>query len=117
MLELFVETFARVSNFYFADRAALPESVVRDVCRAHDAIAKAILTNNPGLARERMRRHLGAEADFIRAQPDTVQRLDPAVALAARSATSAARPWRVSCSPRSSAAAPPPATSWGPRPR
>jgi DNA-binding FadR family transcriptional regulator len=41
-----------------------------------------VLSNNPGLARQRMRRHLSAEADFIRAQPDTVQRLDPGVALA-----------------------------------
>ncbi len=82
VLELFVETFSRVSNFYFADRAALPSSVVEEVCRAHDAIARAILTNNSGLARARMRRHLSAEADFIRKQPDTVQRLDPAVALA-----------------------------------
>ncbi|OBF12021.1 FCD domain-containing protein [Mycobacterium sp. ACS4331] len=82
VLELFVETFSRVSNFYFADEAAVPAAVAHEVQRAHDAIAKAVLANNPGLARERMRRHLHAEGEFIRAQPDTVQRLDPAIALA-----------------------------------
>ena len=82
VLELFVETFSQVSNFYFADEAALPSDMAHEVCRAHDAIARAVLANDPGLARERMRRHLSAEADFIRRQPDTVQRLDPAVALA-----------------------------------
>jgi DNA-binding FadR family transcriptional regulator len=82
MLELFVDLFSRVSNFYFADPEAVPVEVAHEVHRAHDAIAKAVLSNNPGLARQRMRRHLSAEADFIRAQPETVQRLDPAVALA-----------------------------------
>jgi DNA-binding FadR family transcriptional regulator len=83
VLELFVEVFSRVSNFYFDQSAAVPGKYADQVCRAHDAIARAILTNNPGLARERMRRHLSAEAAFIRKRPTTVQRLDPAVALAA----------------------------------
>lgn len=82
ILELFVETFSRVANFHFNDAAALPSDVERGVRHAHDGIARAILTNNPGLARERMQRHLRAEADFIRSQPATVQHLDPAVALA-----------------------------------
>lgn len=82
VLELFVETFSRVGDFYFNDAAALPEHMDEEVCRAHDGIARAIMTNNAGLARERMQRHLSAEADFIRSQPATVQRLDPAVALA-----------------------------------
>lgn len=81
ILELFVETFSRVANFHFNDADALPGDVDADVRHAHDGIARAILTNNPGLARERMRRHLRAEADFIRSQPATVQHLDPAVAL------------------------------------
>lgn len=82
VLELFVDTFSRVSDFHFSDVAALPDDIDENVRRAHGGIAKAILANDPGLARERMRRHLRAEADFIRAQPATVQRLDPAVALA-----------------------------------
>lgn len=82
VLELFVEAFARLTNFYFNDTAALPGDIDQEIARAHDGIAKAILSNNPGLARDRMRRHLRAEADFIRAQPATLQRLDPAVALA-----------------------------------
>jgi len=82
VLELFVETFSRVSNFHFNDEAALPDDFDAEVRQAHGGIAKAILANDPGLARERMRRHLSAEADFIRMQPATVQRLDPAVTLA-----------------------------------
>lgn len=82
VLELFVETFSRVGNFHFNDYGALPEEVHPEVLRAHDGIARAILTNNPGVARERMHVHLQAEADFIRSRPATVQRLDPAVALA-----------------------------------
>jgi DNA-binding FadR family transcriptional regulator len=82
VLELFVTTFSRVGDFYFNDAAALPADVEQEARRAHDRIARAILTNQPGLARERMQRHLSAEADFIRKQPATVQRLDPAVALA-----------------------------------
>jgi DNA-binding FadR family transcriptional regulator len=81
VLELFVEAFSRVCNLYFDQTATVPDTVGDEVCRAHQAIARAILTNNGGLARERMRRHLGAEAEFIRRQPTTVQRLDPAVAL------------------------------------
>lgn len=82
VLELFVEVFARVSNLYFDQNASVPRKFADDVCRAHDAIARATLANNPGLARERMRRHLSAEAAFIRKRPSTVQLLDPAVALA-----------------------------------
>ncbi|MGB8403215.1 MAG: FCD domain-containing protein [Mycobacterium sp.] len=82
VLELFVEIFGRVGNFHFNDSASFPGDVDLEVRRAHEAIAKAILTNNAGLARERMTRHLSAEAEFIRQQPATVQRLDPASALA-----------------------------------
>ncbi|MGV0852416.1 FadR/GntR family transcriptional regulator [Mycolicibacterium phlei] len=82
VLELFVEAFSRVYNFHFADLGALPAGTDREVLRAHRGIAKAVQDRNPALARDRMRRHLRAEADFIRAQPDTVQRLNPEVALA-----------------------------------
>lgn len=87
VLELFVETAIQVTSFHFNDSAALPTDIDRDVHQAHDAIARAILGNNPGLARDRMRRHLSAEADFIRRQPATVQRLDPTVALAGKLGT------------------------------
>lgn len=82
VLKLFVETFSRVINFHFNDTAALPADFEQEVCRAHEQVARAILSNNAGLARERMRRHLSAEADFVRSQPSTVQRLDPSDALA-----------------------------------
>lgn len=81
VLELFVEMLSRVSNFHFNDSAALPEAFDRDVCHAHAGIVEAIVMNNPDLAQKRMNRHLTAEVDFIRRQPATVQRLDPATAL------------------------------------
>nr|WP_090276923.1 FCD domain-containing protein [Mycolicibacterium komanii]CRL70652.1 GntR family transcriptional regulator [Mycolicibacterium komanii] len=82
VLQLFVETFSRVIDFHFADEAMLPASMTKEVQHAHASIARAILTNNPGVARERMSRHLRAEADFIHRQPATVQHLDPTAALA-----------------------------------
>lgn len=82
VLELFVEILHRVSNYYFNDPAALSPETRREVRRAHESIARAVLAANPGLARDRMRRHLAAEADFIRVQPATVQRLDVSTALA-----------------------------------
>ncbi len=81
LLELFVETFSRVSNLYFDEHVSRPDGLADGVRHAHDAIARAILTNDAGLARERMKRHLSAEAEYIRNQPGTVQRLDPTVAL------------------------------------
>lgn len=48
VLELFVETFSQVSNFYFADEAALPSDMAHEVCRAHDAIARAVWPTIPG---------------------------------------------------------------------
>lgn len=83
VLELFVELFSRVINFHFNDTDALPADFDLAVHQAHESLARAILNHNPGVARERMRRHLSAEAEFVRRQPSTVQRLDPADALAA----------------------------------
>ncbi|BBX01898.1 GntR family transcriptional regulator [Mycolicibacterium moriokaense] len=82
VLQLFVETFSRVIEFHFKDDAVLPPNVSKEVQHAHASIARAILTNNPGMARERMSRHLRAEAEFIARQPATVQHLDPTAALA-----------------------------------
>ncbi|WP_319447721.1 MULTISPECIES: FadR/GntR family transcriptional regulator [unclassified Mycobacterium] len=82
VLELFVEILNRVSLYYFSDAAALSPEIHLEVHRAHERIATAVLAGNPGLARERMRRHLEAEASFIRNQPATVQRLDASSAVA-----------------------------------
>lgn len=81
VLDLFVETLNRVSTFYFSDPNALPTPVFSESRNAHGRIAAAVVSNKPGLARDRMRRHLLAEAEFIRGQPATVQTLDPSVAL------------------------------------
>ena len=55
ILELFVETFSRLVNFLFSDVAVLPDDIDAEVQRAHDSIVRAVLANNPGLARDRMR--------------------------------------------------------------
>ncbi|MDX1883341.1 FadR/GntR family transcriptional regulator [Mycolicibacterium sp. 120270] len=81
VLELIVETFSRVSSFHFDDGARVPAGFDREVREAHRGIAEAVMANEPGVARERMRRYLRSEADFIRSQSATVQHLDPDVAL------------------------------------
>ena len=81
LLILFVDILARISDFFFSDAADLPPEVARQVRKAHAGIAEAVLANNPGLARERMRRHLLAEAQFIRQSGPTVQRLPASAAL------------------------------------
>jgi len=81
VLDLFVQTLNRVALFYYADPdgASTPE-FSRSVT-AHQRIADAVLDRNPELARARMRRHLLAEAKFLRDRATTAQTLAPSVAL------------------------------------
>ena len=82
-LELFVDVFNRVAQLYSPDwqkprpsrRGARPE-------HAHAKIAEAIMAGDAGLARNRMRKHLQAEADFFRRRRSTRQLLPDSVVLA-----------------------------------
>lgn len=81
VLDLFVDILTRVGDFFDVADAVLSPRLRKEAEQAHEQIAQAVLTNNPGLARARMRRHLLAEAEFISRYGDTVQRLPPAAAL------------------------------------
>ena len=81
VLELFVEALSRVAMFYYTDPAAMVTAAFSESVRAHRHIAAAVLQKKPELARARMRKHLLAEAEWMRAQADSAQTLDPSVAL------------------------------------
>jgi DNA-binding FadR family transcriptional regulator len=79
-IELFVDVLNRVAMLYSLDWPTLtrfrPETT-----RAHAAIAKAIIAGDAGLARNRMRKHLDAEAAFLRGRRSTRQLLPEIVVL------------------------------------
>jgi DNA-binding FadR family transcriptional regulator len=82
LVDLFVDVLTRIGEFFYVrDPTSIPPRLRREAARAHEQIARAVLAKNPGLARVRMRRHLLAEADFIRRQGAAVERLPPSVAL------------------------------------
>lgn len=81
VLELFVDILTRVSDFFDVADGTLSPRLRKEAEQAHEQIAQAVLTKNPGLARARMRRHLHAEAEFVSRYGATVQRLPVAAAL------------------------------------
>ena len=80
-LALFVDILNRVMQLYFADIKRVTPKTLNESSRAHAQIAEAVIDGNQDLARRRMRKHLSAEADFLRRQRSTHQVLDPAVAI------------------------------------
>ncbi|HEY6428100.1 MAG TPA: FCD domain-containing protein [Acidimicrobiales bacterium] len=81
-LELFVEVFNRVSHLYSLDWQRFGSGVSRDAVDAHAKIAEAVMAGDGSLARNRMRKHLEAEADFFRKRRSTRQLLPDSVVLA-----------------------------------
>jgi DNA-binding FadR family transcriptional regulator len=65
-LEFFVDLLNRVSALFMSDPAQLASGTAAASAHAHTAIAEAVLAGNDGLARHRMRKHLNAEADYLR---------------------------------------------------
>jgi DNA-binding FadR family transcriptional regulator len=83
-LELFVEILNRVSLMYFrtfGKPGVLTHGIVKETHRAHAGIADAVMAGDVGLAKRRMRRHLEAEAAFIRRRRTTRQLLPDDVVL------------------------------------
>lgn len=80
-LELFVDILNRVMERYFNDTKALTTPTLKASAHAHIRIAEAVVAGDEGLARRRMRRHLEAEADFLRRRRSTRQMLDQSVAI------------------------------------
>ena len=78
-LELFVDILNRVPVLYFRDPTGFTAKTFSESQHAHSRIAMAVIAGDTGLARHRMRKHLQAEADFLRRRrssrqllPDTV---------------------------------------------
>jgi DNA-binding FadR family transcriptional regulator len=74
-LELFVDLLNRVTLLYLPRGASVAQETLTEAAAAHAAIADAILSGNEGLARHRMRRHLEAEARYLRARRPSRRRL------------------------------------------
>jgi DNA-binding FadR family transcriptional regulator len=74
-LGFFVDLLNRVSVLYLPTTKGLSRSTLVDSAHAHAAIVDAILGGDGGRARARMRKHLLAEAEFLRARRPSRQRL------------------------------------------
>jgi DNA-binding FadR family transcriptional regulator len=81
-LELFVDVFNRVAQLYSPDWQHFGKALGRETEHAHAKIAEAIMAGDAGLARNRMRKHLEAEAEFFRRRRSTRQLLPDSVVLA-----------------------------------
>jgi DNA-binding FadR family transcriptional regulator len=81
-LELFVDVLNRVAQLYSPDWQRLGSAIGRETMHAHARIAEAVIAGDGGLARNRMRKHLEAEADFFRRRRSTRQLLPDQVVLA-----------------------------------
>jgi DNA-binding FadR family transcriptional regulator len=74
-LELFVELLNRVTLLYLPRSAHFGTKELEQSAKAHRAIVEAILDGDEGLARNRMRKHLQAEAAYLRGRRPSRQRL------------------------------------------
>ena len=80
-LELFIDVFNRVSQLYSPDWQRFGSGIAKETRHAHAMIAEAVMAGDGGLARNRMRKHLQAEADFFRRRRSTRQLLPDSVVL------------------------------------
>jgi DNA-binding FadR family transcriptional regulator len=81
-VELFVEVLNRVAMLYSSGWQSFGPAVHVETIRAHARIAEAVMSGDSGTARHRMRRHLEAEADYLRNRRSTRQLMpDSVVAL------------------------------------
>ncbi len=74
-LEFFVDLLNRVMLLYFPRRPSFGKDVLGDAVKAHGAISDAIVSGDGSLARARMRRHLEAEAGYLRTRRPSLGRL------------------------------------------
>src|SRR6202046_2467089 len=81
-LELFVDVFNRVAQLYSPDWQNLGGAIAKETTHAHRMISEALMAGDSGLARNRMRKHLQAEAEFFRRRRSTRQLLPDSVVLA-----------------------------------
>ena len=74
-LEFFVDLLNRVTLLYLPRGSRLSQATLAESARAHATIAEAILAGDEAGARRRMRRHLEAEAEYLRARRPSRRRL------------------------------------------
>jgi DNA-binding FadR family transcriptional regulator len=74
-LAFFVDLLSRATLLYLPDTVPQSKELFTNSVTAHAAIADAILGAEPGLARSRMRKHLRAEADYLRTRHPSRRRL------------------------------------------
>lgn len=81
-VELFVEVLNRVAMLYSSGWQNFGSTIHGETVHAHARIAEAVMSGDSGTARHRMRRHLEAEADYLRNRRSTRQLMpDSVVAL------------------------------------
>ena len=80
-IELFVDVLNQVSMLYSSDWQTWGPKVGGETAHAHTRIAQAVLAGDADLARRRMRKHLEAEAEFLRGRRSTRQLLPDGVVL------------------------------------
>ncbi len=78
-LELFVEVLNRVAMLYSSGWQNFGRAIGAETAHAHARIAEAVIDAETGLARHRMRKHLEAEADYLRRRRSTRQLLPDSV--------------------------------------
>jgi len=80
-LELFVDILNRVPVLYFRDPTAFTSTTFSASHHAHARLTDAVIAGDAGLARRRMRKHLEAEAEFLRNRRSSHQFLPDTVSL------------------------------------
>lgn len=90
-LEFFVDLLNRVSTLFLNDPTVLKGTTISASSHAHAAIAESVLAGDDSHARNRMRKHLTAEAEYLRRSarteivlpsPDAAQKSGQKVAFA-----------------------------------
>jgi DNA-binding FadR family transcriptional regulator len=84
-LGFFVDLLNRATLLYLPTRSGLPHATISASATAHAAIVDAIVEGDAVSARRRMRKHLMAEAEFLRARRPSRRRLGDLPAMVSRS--------------------------------
>jgi DNA-binding FadR family transcriptional regulator len=74
-LAFFVDLLNRASLLYLPTSASMPKATLSQSAHAHAAIVDAVLSGDGSRARGRMRKHLLAEAEFLRSRRPSRDRL------------------------------------------
>lgn len=84
-LAFFVDLLNRATLLYLPTGSSLSRRTLDESAHAHAAIVGSVLAGQPGLARNRMRKHLLAEAEYLRSRRPSRSNLADLPDLAARS--------------------------------